>query len=135
MRRERRLYGLNITAVLVVLLILAACAGGGAVTQNAQTEHYSVQLSLDGVGFGAREATIDVRDAAGKPVAADEIVLAPVMRQMGMAAPEATAQPLAPGRYRATGDFFSMIGEWEINVRVRAGGGEEVATFKVQSTQ
>jgi hypothetical protein len=134
MRRERGLYGLSTIAVLVVLLILAACAGG-AVTQSVQTEHYSVQLSLDGVGFGTREATIDVRDAAGKPVAADKIVLAPVMRQMGMAAPEATAQPLAPGRYRATGDFFSMIGEWEIEVRVRAGGGEEVATFKVQSTQ
>jgi hypothetical protein len=120
---------------LFAVLLLSACAGGSAVTQSARTEHYTVQLSLDGVGFGPREALVEVRDAAGNPVAADEVVLAPVMRQMGMASPEAAAQALAPGRYRATGDFFSMIGEWEIDVRVRAGGAEEVATFKVLSTQ
>jgi YtkA-like protein len=101
----------------------------------AQTEHYKVQLSLDGVGFGAREATVEVHDASGAPVTADQVVVAPVMRQMGMAASEATAEQVGPGRYRASGEFFSMVGEWEIDVRVSAGGAEEVATFKVQSTQ
>ena len=119
----------------VLLLALLTACGGSGITQTAQTEHYTVQLSLDSAGFGQREAIVDVHDAAGKPVAADQVVLASVMRQMGMAAPEATAQPVAPGRYRATGEFFSMIGEWEVDVRVDAGGTEEVATFKIPVTQ
>jgi YtkA-like len=127
-RRRHRL-------LLVLLLAFLTACGGSGMTQTAQTEHYTVQLSLDGAGFGQREATVDVHDAAGKPVAADQVVLASVMRQMGMAAPEAVAQPVASGRYRATGEFFSMIGEWEVDVRVDAGGTEEVATFKIAVTQ
>jgi len=33
------------------------------------------------------------------------------------------------------GEFFSMSGEWDVDVRVSAGGSEEVANFKVQATQ
>jgi hypothetical protein len=29
-----------------------------------------------------------------------------------MAAPKATAESVAPGRYRAAGEFFSMLGKW-----------------------
>ena len=118
----------------LLLAILSACGGSGF-TQTARTEHYMVQLSLDSVGFGQREATIDLHDASGNPVAADKVVLTSVMHQMGMAAPETDAQSIAPGRYRATGEFFSMIGEWELDVRVSAGGAEEVATFKIPVTQ
>ena len=57
------------------------------------------------------------------------------MAQMGMAAPEATAQMVAPGRYQAKGEFFSMVGEWRVDVRIDANGMEEVARFNVQATQ
>jgi YtkA-like len=120
---------------LALLLALLGACGGSGFTQTARTEHYMVQLNLDGVGFGQREATIDLHDASGNPVAADHVVLTSVMHQMGMAAPETAAQSIAPGRYRATGEFFSMIGEWELDVRVNVGGAEEVATFKVPVTQ
>ena len=121
--------------LIALLAFLTACATSGGVAQTARTEHYTVQLNLDGVGFGERQATVEVRDSSGNPVAADVVVLAPVMRQMGMAAPEASARQIAPGRYQASGEFFPMIGEWEIDVRVGAAGAEEVATFKVLSTQ
>jgi hypothetical protein len=116
------------------LFLLAACAASG-VTQTTQTERYTVKLGLDGVGFGQREATVEIQDASGSPVSAVVVVVAPVMRQMGMAAPEAPARQVAPGRYQASGEFFSMIGEWEVDVRISAGGSEEVATFKVLSTE
>jgi hypothetical protein len=59
------------------------------------------------------------------------VVVAPIMEAMGMVAPEQTAQPLGAGRYQVKGEFFSMIGEWEFDVRVASGGNEEVARFKV----
>jgi YtkA-like protein len=120
---------------LAVLLALLVACGGSGFTQTARTEHYMVQLNLDGTGFGQREATIDLHDASGSPVVADQVVVTSVMHQMGMVAPETAAQPIAPGRYQATGEFFSMIGEWELDVRVSAGGAEEVATFKIPVTQ
>ena len=122
-------------ALAYLLLIGLAACGGSGITQTTQTARYKVQLTLDGVGFGAREATIDISDASGSPVTADQVVFAPVMRQMGMAAIETTAQPIGPGRYRASGEFFSMVGEWEVDVRISAGGAEDLATFKVQTTE
>ena len=130
-------YRRNLLAIagVVLLVVLAACGSSGSITQTAQTEHYTVQLSIEGMGLGERTATIEIHDASGQPVAADRVVLAPVMQQMGMASPETTAQPLAPGRYQATGDFFSMLGEWDVDVQVQRSGAEEIASFKVQVTQ
>lgn len=127
-----RMKGLTRRLVFALLTaaLLAACGGDGN-AQATQTEHYKVQLSIDGQGFGERTATIEVRDLAGQPVSADQVVLVPIMETMGMAAQETFAQPIAPGRYQARGAFFSMLGEWEVDVRVRAGGAEEVARFKV----
>jgi hypothetical protein len=113
---------------------LVACGGEG-ITQTSQTQRYTVQLTLDSLRFGQRTATIEVRDSGGQPVAADQVVLSPVMQQMGMASPEAVAQPIAPGRYQAQGEFFSMLGQWEVDVRVSAGGAEDVARFVVQVEQ
>ena len=119
---------------IVALLALIACGGTG-VTQTNQTQHYKVQLTLDGTGFGERTATVEVTDLAGQPVAADQIVLAPVMRQMGMASPETTAQPVGPGRYQAKGEFFPMNGAWEVEVRVGVNGQEEATHFTFEVAQ
>ena len=132
-RRWRWLAGW-LPAIAVLGAILVAC-GGESITQTAQTQRYNVQLSLDSLRFGQRTATIEVRDSSGQPVAADQVVLSPVMQQMGMAAPEVVAQSIAPGRYQAQGEFFSMLGQWEVDVRVSAGGAEDVARFVVQVEQ
>jgi hypothetical protein len=122
-------------ALVCVALLVTLAACGGGVTQTSQTEHYKVQLSLDGTGFGERTATIEVQNLAGAPVTADQVMLSSTMRQMGMAVPDVVAQPIAPGRYQARGEFFSMIGEWDVDVRVSVGGAEEVANFKTQVSQ
>jgi nitrogen fixation protein FixH len=119
---------------VMLAAILNACGGSGT-TQTSETQRYRLQLTLDSLGFGQRTATIEVRDGGGQPVAADQVVLAPVMEQMGMASPEVMAQPIAPGRYQAQGEFFSMLGQWEVDVRVSAGGTQDVARFVVQVKQ
>ena len=115
---------------LILLFTLAACGSG--ITQTAQTERYTVALTLDSASFGERTATIAVNDRSGQPAAVDQVVLAPVMEAMGMAAPELTALPTAPGRYQIKGEFFSMIGEWQLNVRVSAAGKDDQARFLFQ---
>jgi hypothetical protein len=118
---------------LLLVFVLAACGSG--ITQTAQTERYNIEIMLDSASFGERTATIAVNDRSGQPAAVDQVVLAPVMVSMGMAAPELTAQPTAPGRYQVKGEFFSMIGEWQVNVRVSAAGKDDMARFLFQVQQ
>jgi hypothetical protein len=131
--RDARITRHSSLVSLVLLFTLAACGSG--ITQTAQTERYTVALTLDSASFGERTATIAVDDRSGQPVAVDQVVLAPVMESMGMAAPELTALPSAPGRYQVKGEFFSMLGEWQVNVRVSAAGKEDTARFLFQVQQ
>ncbi len=119
-------------ALMLTLIgtLLAGCGGSG-ITQAAETASYKVQLSLDGASFAEHTATIEVRDKSGQPVQADQVVAAPLMESMGMVSPEQNAQPLGDGRYQVKGEFFSMLGEWEFDVKITKGGQEEVARFKV----
>ena len=123
------LAGMGLAAVL-----LTACGGNGF-AQTADTTSYHIQLNLDGVDFGQHTATVVVQDKSGQPAAVDQVVIAPLMESMGMVSPEQVAQPLGGGRYQAKGEFFSMLGEWEVDVRVSAGGKEELARFKVPVQQ
>lgn len=120
--------------LLIMLVALVACGGSGY-TQTAQTGSYSVQLSLDGTDFSEHTATIELRDRSNQPVDGAQVVVVPIMEAMGMAAPEQPAQPIGAGRYQVKGAFFSMVGEWEFDVRVSAGGQEETARFKVPVQQ
>ncbi len=123
----------RVIVTLALLFTLAACGSG--ITQTAQTERYTIAITLDSASFGERTTTIAVDDRSGQPAAVDQVVLAPVMESMGMAAPELTAQPTAPGRYQVKGEFFSMIGEWQVNVRVSAAGKDDLARFLFQVQQ
>jgi hypothetical protein len=122
-------------ALLVALVALAACAGSGPPPQTAQTARYTLQLSVEDARLGDAAATVEVRDPGGQPAQVDGVVIAPTMRSMGMASPEVTAQQVAPGRFRAEGITFSMLGDWELDVRVSAEGSEDTATFKLEVTE
>lgn len=115
--------------IITMVILLAACGGG--FSQTADTDSYRVQLSLDGVDFDQHTATIAVQDKSGQAAAVDQVVVAPIMEAMGMVSPEQTAQPLGQGRYQVRGQFFSMLGDWEFDVRISSGGKQEVARFKV----
>src|SRR5829696_8330548 len=79
--------------IFALLLVLTLAGCGSGITQTAQTERYTVTITLDSASFGERTATIAVDDRSGQPAAVDQVVLAPVMESMGMASPELTAQP------------------------------------------
>jgi len=121
---------LFLICALLVGELLVACGGSGF-AQTVDTDSYRVQLSLDGVDFNQHTATITVQDKSGQAAPVDQVVIAPVMEAMGMVSPEQTARPLGDGRYEAQGQFFSMLGDWEFDVRVAAGGKQELARFKV----
>ena len=117
--------------LLLILAFLVAC-GPAAVTQTNKTERYTIQFSVDKPTIGTRTFTIGVSDSNGAPLSVDQVIVTPVMSEMGMASPEMIATPSGPGRYTAQGDAFSMLGAWQITVRVVAGGKEDKTTFTVQ---
>ena len=83
----------SVFVIFALLLVFTVAACGSGITQTAQTQRYTVGLTLDSASFGERTATIVVNDRAGQPAAVDEVVLTPVMESMGMAIPRIRAVP------------------------------------------
>ncbi|HEU0041754.1 MAG TPA: FixH family protein [Jiangellaceae bacterium] len=130
METRRRLPAL---AVIAVVAFVAACSQPPPQSLQADTPSYHVQLDLDAASLGRRTATIEVTDARGDPVDADQVVVTPVMAEMGMTRPALVADEVEPGRYRATGELFSMLGEWTLTVRIESAGADDEATFTVKA--
>jgi YtkA-like len=130
METRRRLPAL---AVIVAVAFAGACSQPQPQSLQADTASYHVQLDLDAASLGRRTATIEVTDARGDPVDADQVVVTPVMAEMGMTRPALVADEVEPGRYRATGELFSMLGEWTLTVRIESAGADDEATFTVKA--
>jgi hypothetical protein len=130
METRRRLPAL---AVIVAVVFAGACSQPQPQSLQADTASYHVQLDLDAASLGRRTATIEITDARGDPVDADQVVVTPIMAEMGMTRPDLVADEIEPGRYRATGELFSMLGEWTLTVRVEKAGADDEATFTVKA--
>jgi hypothetical protein len=116
-------------------IVIAACAAVGLsalvlfgaqlapkpITLSAQTAAYDIRLGLDGATLGRRVVTVEVGDSAAQPVAA-QVELHASMPEMGMVGPAVLAEQIAPGRYEASGELFTMLGDWTITVRVTEPG-------------
>src|SRR5262245_55027269 len=137
--RMHRITGMETRRLLPALAVLFAVVFAGACSQpppqslRADTASYHVQLDLDAASLGRRTATIQITDSHGDPVDADQVVVTPVMAKMGMTRPAVVADELGPGRYRATGELFSMLGKWTLTVRVESAGAHDEATFTVNT--
>jgi hypothetical protein len=92
-----------------------------ALAGRADTAAYHVRLDLDGATLGRRAVTVEVADAADRPVAA-QVELRTSMPGMGMVGPSVLVERTGPGRYEASGDLFTMLGDWTITVRVSEPG-------------
>lgn len=117
-----------------LLTVVAGCAGAPqAQTFTTATPGYAVALTLDRPTVGDTLAVVQVSDpAAGGPVDADQVTIAPVMTQMGHSTPVVTAEPSTEtGRYEVTGPLFFMDGVWDVEVRVEGPAGAETARFRV----
>jgi hypothetical protein len=108
-------------------MMLTACQAPPAMSLNEKTASYTVSLQLDGATLGQRTATIEL--SGPQP---SQVVLSPAMPQMDMTGRETVATKVDEGRYEARGEFFSMLGDWEIAIRIDGPSGREVATFTVE---
>jgi hypothetical protein len=109
--------------VALVALVFRSTAGDGATTTSASGARYTVRLSVDDPRTGPNSLGIEVTDKAGAPVVPDEVVVEPVMPQMGHALAPVTALPEAPGRYRAPTADLPMAGPWQITVSLHDASG------------
>ena len=89
-------------------------------------------MLIDGQTIGMRTITITINDKSGSPATVDCVVIAPVMHEMGMVSPEMTATPLGNGRYEIKSEPFSMLGVWELVLRISAGGTEDTTSFQIE---
>lgn len=131
---RRRAASLALIGALLVglwVLWMVDRDGAEAATLTAYTAGYAVRLTVEPTVIGRQEILVEIRDGDGRPAAAEEVMLVPVMAEMGHSLPALRGEAEAPGRWRASGELFSMAGEWEVDVGFRAGGRAETARFSV----
>ena len=92
-----------------------------ALAGRAETAAYHVRLDLDGATLGRRVVSVEVADAADQAVAA-QVDLHTSMPEMRMVGPAVRMEQTGPGRYEASGDLFTMLGDWTVTVRVSEPG-------------
>ncbi|MBB6552347.1 hypothetical protein [Nonomuraea rubra] len=121
---RRLLAGACLAAAAMTVAVGCLSRPGPVSAQGAGTR-YAVTLTIDG------SDTADIVVDRGE---AEAVVVTATMPQMGHITPEATARRLAPGRFRAAGELFTMDGVWEVSVRVSGAAGEEVIPLTVLVT-
>lgn len=82
------------------------------------SERHVVQVTLEPPRTGPVRATVDLTDRAGQPATANEVTLEAAMPRMGHLNSELPASQEKPGRFRAEGELFPMVGVWELTVRL-----------------
>jgi hypothetical protein len=90
---------------------------------------YLVRLSGEPPKVGVTPLTVEISGNGAQPPTPDSVTFEPAMPQMGHATRPVVATAEG-GRYRADVDL-SMPGQWEITVRIAAGGQVHEAVLNV----
>ncbi|GAA3014222.1 FixH family protein [Actinokineospora diospyrosa] len=133
--------GKSVLTVVVALLAGAliiwwVAPGDDTVDLHAGTTSYSVRLSVTDPAVGTNTVDVEVADLSGTLIAADEVILEPVMVDMGHALTPTALTPTAakagqPGHYRAERIDLPMTGPWELTVTIRHRNTTERAVFSL----
>ncbi len=118
---------------IVVALITAVAVGGWllgrssrtavtGVAQTVQAGELRVTLRMDAAAIGQRVVDLMVADAAGKPVDIGAVRLRFAMIGMDMGKTEIAAQPVSAGHFQASGQFFTMAGDWGVEATLLRDG-------------
>ncbi|MBO0680639.1 FixH family protein [Mycolicibacterium sp. S2-37] len=91
---------------------------------------YLVQLTGGSPKVGISPVTVEITGNGGQPPTPDSVTFEPGMPQMGHATTPVAAAAQGRGRYRADVDL-SMAGQWDITVRIAAGGHVHEAVLSV----
>jgi hypothetical protein len=122
-----------VAAGVAAVILVGAGRAPKPVSLHADTGEYHVFLDLDGASLGRRTATIEVVSEDGRPVAPADIDIRASMQTMRMTTPQLPARQIAPGRYEASGELFTMLGDWMVIVRISEPGSKspQEAVFTV----
>jgi hypothetical protein len=126
---------------LVVIAALAAAVVGAGIwllwpksmddsAPTATAGPYLVQLTGESPKVGISPVTVEITGNEGRPPTPDSVTFEPAMPQMGHATTPVAAVAQGDGRYRADVDL-SMAGQWDITVRIAAGGQVHEAVLSV----
>jgi nitrogen fixation protein FixH len=91
---------------------------------------YLVQLTGESPTVGISPITVEITGNGSRPPTPDSVIFEPAMPQMGHATTPVPAAAQGDGRYRADVDL-PMAGQWEITVRIAAGGQVQEAVLSV----
>jgi len=126
--------------LVVIAAIAAAVVGAGiwflwpkSTSDSAATATagpYRVQLTGESPKAGISPVTIEITGNGGRPPTPDSVTFEPAMPQMGHATTPVAAVAQGDGQYRADVDL-SMAGQWDITVRIAAGGQVQEAVLNV----
>jgi YtkA-like len=129
---RRRMFVIVVIAAVVVgagiWLLWPKSAHQSAVAATAGP--YLVQLSGEPPKVGVTPLTVEISGNGAQPPTPDSVTFEPAMPQMGHATRPVVAAAQGGGRYRADVDL-SMPGQWEITVRIAAGGQVQEAVLSV----
>lgn len=131
MSRQRLLVTAAIAAVLVgagFWLLWPSSTADSAATATAGP--YRVRLAGEPPTIGVTPITVEISGIATRTPTPDAVTLEPAMPQMGHATSPVAAITQGDGRYRADVDL-SMAGQWDITVRIAAGGQVHEAVLSV----
>jgi nitrogen fixation protein FixH len=126
--------------LVVVAAIAVAIVGAGiwllwptSMDDSAATATagpYRVQLTGEPPKVGISPVTVEITGNGGRPPTPDSVTFEPAMPQMGHATTPVAAVTQGDSRYRADVDL-SMAGQWDITVRIAAGGQVHEAVLSV----
>ena len=131
---------MNRQRLVVIAAIAAAVVGAGiwllwpkatyASTATATAGPYLVRLIGESPEVGVSPVTVEIAGNGGRPPTPDSVTFEPAMPQMGHATRPVVAVAHGDGRYQTDVDL-SMAGQWEITVRIVAGGQVQEAILSV----
>jgi copper transport protein len=131
-----------VVAVTAILVGQAPAASipldGKAFSETTQSDDLAVTFEVVPNQAGDNRLTVQLADAAGRPVANAQprLVLTMLEMDMGARVVDARPSPGAIGQYQATGGYLSMPGRWQADVEVpRQDRAETTARFPVSVGQ
>ena len=126
----------NLILICLIFAIgfITGCSKSQSVSKTEQNANYRVHLNLDGTSLGQRTIVIKVSDLKDAVLPVESVSVIPSMPDMNMFSPEVATTMTNPGEYQARSELFSMLGKWDLGVKIRANGKDDVVTFTVDAT-
>ncbi len=119
---------LTLTVILFLaggLTALAPPRSPGQVTGllvRAQLDELRAELAVVPGLPGLNGYDVQLRDAGGRPVLAERVVLRLAFLEEDLGVAEAPLMPVGEGRFRGSGSELSVLGRWQAEILVRRAG-------------